>query len=150
MSQLLPITGGALEQPRHYSSQVDKARLVSFISLFFFLFLFFFSTVQQGGGCMYSRYARSDSLITRWPSKKEKRKILFLSSFVRFSPQIPFILSLRAISPSLVVSWVIHPVSSQSAESGTKCIVVVVVAVVGRRRWIILMRYILYGLEYME
>jgi hypothetical protein len=27
---------------------------------------------------------------------------------------------------------------------------VVVVAVVGRRRWIILMRYILYGLEYME
>ncbi len=150
MSQLLPITGGALEQPRHYSSQVDKARLVSFISLFFFLFLFFFSTVQQGGGCMYSRYARSDSLITRWPSKKEKRKILFLSSFVRFFPQIPFILSLRAISPSLVVSWVIHPVSSQSAESGTKCIVVVVVAVVGRRRWIILMRYILYGLEYME
>jgi hypothetical protein len=134
MSQLLPITGGALEQPRHYSSQVDKARLVSFISLFFFLFLFFFSTVQQGGGCMYSRYARSDSLITRWPSKKEKRKILFLSSFVRFFPQIPFILSLRAISPSLVVSWVIHPVSSQSAESGTKCIVVVVVAVVGRRR----------------
>jgi hypothetical protein len=99
---------------------------------------------------MYSRYARSDSLITRWPSKKEKRKILFLSSFVRFFPQIPFILSLRAISPSLVVSWVIHPVSSQSAESGTKCIVVVVVAVVGRRRRIILMRYILYGLEYME
>lgn len=143
-------------QEEHWSSQdtiaVKSTRPVLFLSSlsFFFLFLFFFSTVQQGGGCLYSRYARSDSLITRWPSKKEKRKILFLSSFVRFFPQIPFILSLRAISPSLVVSWVIHPVSSQSAESGTKCIVVVVVAVVGRRRWIILMRYILYGLEYME
>ena len=152
MSQLLPITGGALEQPRHYSSQVDKARLVSFISLFFFYFFFFSRLPSRAEGAFILR-----ALVQiRWShgghqrKKKGKFSLSLSFFFVRFFPQIPFILSLRAISPSLVVSWVIHPVSSQSAESGTKCIVVVVVAVVGRRRWIILMRYILYGLEYME
>ena len=74
-------------QEEHWSSQdtiaVKSTRPVLFLSsLSFFSISFFFSTAQQGGGCMYSPCARSDSLITRWPSKKEKRKILSFSFFL--------------------------------------------------------------------
>lgn len=142
-------------QEEHWSSQdtiaVKSTRPVLFLSSLSFFSISFFFLDCPAGRRVHVFSVRSFRFADHTVAIKERKKENSLSFFfVRFFPQIPFILSLRAISPSLVVSWVIHPVSSQSAESGTKCIVVVVVAVVGRRRWIILMRYILYGLEYME
>lgn len=78
---------------------------------------------------MYSRYARSDSLITRWPSKKEKRKILFLSSssdsslrfplFYLLGPSLPLSCRLLGNSSGLLsVSRVGHKVHSSGGSGG--------------------------------